>query len=46
MPQQLALFDRLTARENLEVLAGLLRVPRRQRRERVTEALTRVMLQT
>jgi ABC-2 type transport system ATP-binding protein len=44
MPQQLALFDRLTARENLEVLAGLLRVPRRQRRERVTEALTRARL--
>ena len=44
MPQQLALFDRLTARENLTVLAGLLRVPRRQRTARVAEALDRAEL--
>jgi ABC-2 type transport system ATP-binding protein len=44
MPQQLALFDRLTARENLQVLAGLLGVPRRQRTGRVAEALARARL--
>ena len=44
VPQQLALFDRLTARENLYVLAGLLRVPRRRRPQCVAEALSRARL--
>jgi ABC-2 type transport system ATP-binding protein len=44
VPQDLALFSKLTVRENLEVFARLLQVPRRQVDERVRRAMDRAEL--
>jgi ABC-2 type transport system ATP-binding protein len=44
VPQDLALFPKLTVRENLEIFARLLRVPRRGVAERVQRALDRADL--
>jgi ABC-2 type transport system ATP-binding protein len=39
VPQELALFPQLTVRENLEIFARLLKVPRRRVAERVSSAM-------